>query len=315
MMGSSTYATCILLLILFTFTAGCEPTHVPDSSVAEQRNRTIEDDLGRTLQMPDTIARVVTLAPNLTEIVFAAGAGHTVVGVGRPDDYPAAVDTLPRYSVYPVDFEAVAALRPDLAFAAEQVNSRRDADMLSTLGIPTYFMASSTLNDILDGILTAGELLGTSEAAAHAVDSLRSRKHTLAEVTSEVARRPLTLFLISDETLFSFGRESYMHELIELAGGRSATGELDMTAPILSEEFVLSIEPEIIIGPWGDDYDASRLLELHPTWDVIPAVENGRVYGVEASIVERPGPRLIEGAWAMARRIHPDLFEDGAQND
>jgi iron complex transport system substrate-binding protein len=265
--------------------------------------------------MQDTIARVVTLAPNLTEIVFAAGAGHTVVGVGRPDDYPTAVDTLPRYSVYPVDFEAVAALRPDLAFAAEQVNSRRDADMLSALGIPTYFMASSTLEDILDGILTAGELLGTSEVAAHAVDSLRSRKQALAEITFDVSERPLTLFLISDETLFSFGRESYMHELIELAGGRSATADLDATAPILSEEFVLSIKPEIIIGPWGDNYDASRLLEHHPTWNVIPAVKNGRVYGVEASIVERPGPRLIEGAWAMARKIHPGLFENGVKDD
>lgn len=309
MVGQQTYASCILIPILFVgglLIAACRPS-------GEHGLRVIEDDLGRTLHLQDTISRVVTLAPNLTEIVFAAGAGHSLVGVGRPDDFPPAVDMLPRYSVYPVDFEAVAALKPDLALASDQVNGLRDAETLAALDIPTYFIASSDLDEIFEGILSVGALLGTEPAAESSVDSLRQRMQALAERTSTISERPLTLFLISDETLFSFGRESYMHDLIELAGGRSATADIDADAPILSEEFVLSTRPDVIIGPWGDNYDAWGLLRNHPTWDVVPAVENGRVYSVDASLVERPGPRLIEGAWVMARKIHPELFENGVE--
>lgn len=271
-------------------------------------DRVVEDALARSVQLPDTLTRIVTLAPNLTEIVFAAGAGNTLVGAGRPDDYPSQIVTLPRYSTFPLDFEAVAALGPQLALASDQVNGLRDADMLASLGIPTYFLSSNSLDEILGSIEQVGQLLGTEEAAESTADSLRRRIATLRALTRGV-EPPLTLFLIGEEPLFSFGRESYMHELIALAGGRSATGKLDAEAPILSEEFVLSIGPEVIIGPWGDDYEASRLLELHPTWNVLPAIVDGRVYGVDPDIVERPGPRLVEGAWAMARKIHPDLFD------
>ncbi len=268
----------------------------------------VTDDLGRTVRLPDSVVRVVTLAPNLTEIVFAAGAGRKLAGVGRPDDFPPQIDTLPRYSTYPLDFEAVAALAPDLALASDQVNGLRDAEMLSSLGVPTYFLASNSLDEILESMVMVGKLLGTTDAAKRAADSLKQRVQALRSLTLD-AGRPLTLFLIGQETLFSFGSESYMHDLIQLAGGRSATGDLDAEAPILSEEFVLSIRPEVIIGPWGDDYEAAQLLEHHPTWNVLPAVANHRVYGVDPDIVERPGPRLVEGAWVMARKIHPNLFD------
>ena len=270
--------------------------------------RSVEDDLGRTIHLPDTIGRVVTLAPALTEIVFAAGAGHKIVGVGRPDDFPPQIDTLPRYNTYPLDFEAVASLDPDVALASDQVNGMRDAEALHSLDIPTYFLASNSLDEIFGGIEDVARLLGTERAGKRTADSLRQE---VTELRTRVrgAARPLTLVLIGQETLFSFGRESYMHELIELAGGRSATGDLDATAPVLSEEFVLSIKPDVIIGSWGEDFDAARLLDYHPTWNVLPAVENGRVYGVNPDLLERPGPRLVEGAWAMARRIHPDLFD------
>lgn len=282
-------------------TAGCAPP--------SDRGREVEDGLGRTVSLADSVSRVVTLAPSLTETIFAAGAGHKLVGVGRPDDYPSQIDSLPRYSTYPIDFEAVAALDPDLALASDQVNGVRDADMLESLGIPTYFFSSSSLDEILHGIEEMGRLLGTERAAEQTADSLRDRIAALKARTQTIENRPLTLFLIGQETLFSFGSESYMHDLIELAGGRSATGDVEAEAPILSEEFVLAMKPEVIIGPWGNDMEAARLLELHPTWSILPAVRNGRIYGVDPDIVQRPGPRLVQGAWAMARKLHPELFD------
>ena len=288
-----------LLVTVLAMSAGC--------SSRGNDKRVVEDGLGRTVHLPARPSRVVTLAPNVTEIVYAAGAGHMVVGAGLPDDFPPAVDTLPRYATYPLDFEAVAALAPDVAFASDQVNGLRDAETLAALGIPTYFLSSSSLGEIFADIERVGGLLETAEAAGKSVDSLRRRVDDLRNLTRE-AGRPSTLFLIGQETLFSFGSESYIHELIALAGGRSATADLNAVAPILSEEYVLSIQPEIIIGPWDEDYDAAELLRHHPTWSVVPAVADGRVHGVNADLVERPGPRLVEGAWAMARVIHPELF-------
>lgn len=248
-------------------------------------------------------------------MVFAAGAGEKLVGVGQPDDYPPQIDTLPRYSVYPVDFEAVVGLQPDLILASDQVNARRDAETFAELGIPTVFLASSNLDDVLEGILRIGGLLGTPKKAREAVDSLRLQLEDLRRRTDELTHRPLTLFLIGDDILYSFGRESYMHDLIEAAGGQSATASINSDAPVLSEEYVLATRPEVIIGPWGDDYDADRLIELHPTWEMLPAAKSNRIYGVQAALVERPGPRLVEGAWTMARKIHPQLVASDSTDE
>ena len=292
-----------ITLVIFLLWTGCRPAsdRPDDSSV-------IEDDLGREVSLERPIERVVTLAPSITEIVFTAGAGALVVGVGEIDNYPPTVRDLPRFSTYPVDFEAIAALEPDLALASDQVNNTRDAETLAALGIPTYFLASQKLEDVLAGIETVGDLLGTSEKAALAVDSLKEEIEELKERVRRVHNRPEVLFLIGMETPFSFGSESYMHDLIELAGGESVTGSIRSVAPVLSEEFVISRRPEVIMGPWGRDTDPAELLRYHPTWDILPAVRNGRVYGVEADLVERPGPRLVAGARAMARLLHPDLF-------
>ena len=128
------------------------------------------------------------------------------------------------------------------------------------------------------------------------------------QTTDRADERPLTLFLIDDKMLFAFGSESYMHALIDLAGGRSATAEIEAVRPVLNEEFVLTRKPEVIFGAFGEDYDPARLLEHHPTWDIGPAVRDGRIYGLNPDLLLRPTPRLLEGVRHMAQHLHPDLF-------
>lgn len=267
------------------------------------------DDLGRTVQLPRTVERVVSLAPNLTEIVFAAGAGHKVVGVTTVDNYPSAVQALPRFGALPLDIEAIVALEPDLILANDDINNPRDTETFEAVGLPTFFFSFQGLDDVSRSIRAVGSLLGTAAHAEAAADSLEAAIAALRARTGGVETRPNTLFLIGDETLYAFGSESYMHTLIELAGGHSTTGTLDTVRPVLSDEFVLTEKPDVIFGAFGASYDPARLLAHHPTWDIVPAIQTGRVYSLDPDLVLRATPRLLDAAQLMARRLHPDLFE------
>lgn len=293
------HRSALLLLLLLCTACGSSP---------ETSDTAVSDDLDRTVSLDRPIERVVSLAPNVTELVYAAGAGSSLVAVTSADDYPPAVDSLPQVSAMPVDFEAVTAHEPDLILATDQINAPGDTDTFEALDLPIYFFSFASLDDILDGIRTAGRLLGTEAAAADSAEALRQQMEALQAQTDSIPdkERPRVLVLVGDETLYSFGSGSYVHTLVELAGGRSITANLDTQAPTLSEEYVLTEKPDVIIGAWGDDYDPARLLELHPTWDVVPAVRDGRVYSLPPELLVRPAPRVIEGARRMAHLLHPN---------
>lgn len=305
-------ASAVLLLLAAALAvAGCA-SDPAGTARPPQRDTTLTDALGRRVALSLPARRAVTLAPNLTEIVFAAGAGRRLAGVTTADDFPPeAVDTLSTVQAYPqVDFEAVAALRPDLVLATDQVNAPRDAATLKTAGAPTYFFSFSALGDIPAAVERAGLLLGTPGRATRTADSLRRLARRVEERTTRAientsAGRPLVLFLIGDETLYTFAKGSYVHEMIRIAGGRSATAELSTNAP-LSEAFVLEKQPDVIVGAFGKDYDPTKLARLHPSWrDVVPALENERVYSVKPPLFLRPGPRVFEGLQRLARLLHP----------
>lgn len=308
------------LLLLAFLSSGCaddasEEQHsgvAPDSAAAD--SGAFIDALERRVALTRPVRRVVTLAPNLTEIVYAAGAGHALVGVTTADDYPPAIRSLPRVGTLPIDFEAVTALEPDLVLATDQVNAPRDAETFDALGLPLYFFSFPTLQSVFDGVRRTGALLGTRPAATRAADSLAAAADRLRARTRVAEERPLVLFLIGDDTLYAFGKDSYIHTLIAIAGGRSLTADLDASAPVLSDEFVLEEKPDVIIGAFGADYDPATLRALHPSWDVVPAVQSGRVYSLPPDLVLRPGPRLVEGARRMAQVLHPALFADEREN-
>lgn len=295
------FAAVLTALLLLS---GCGGVH-DERAVQPADSLTFVDDAQRTVVLDAPARRIVPLAPNLTEIAFAAGAGDRVVGVGTSDDYPAAVDTLPHISTLPVDFEEVATLRPDLILATDQINSPRDAETFDALGIPTAFFSFRSVPDIFAAVGDVGRLAGTPVRAQRAADSLRQAYAQLQERTRALPDRPRLLFLIGDETLYAFGRDSYVQDLIDAAGGESLTASIDRQAPVLSEEFVLEEQPDVIVGAWGEQYDTGRLADLHPGWQAVPALRNGRVHSVDPDLFLRPGPRVVEGAHRLAALLHP----------
>lgn len=284
-----------LLLLILT---GCL------SSARDQLS--VTDDLDRTIYVPPRIERVAPLAPNITELLFAAGAGSKVAGVSTVDDFPAAVDSLPRYGLIPTDFEAIVALDVDLILASEQVNSPQDADIFAAVGIPVYFVAVNTLGDVTRVIRDLGDLLGTSEFAHERATQLEDSLSLLRTLTSDLTTKPDVLFLINPVTLYGFGQGSYIHDMVDLAGGHSITQHLSIRFPLLTDEFVLAAGPEVIAGAFGLQFENPHLLLHHPTWDILPAVQQDRIYGLNPDLYLRPGPRLVKGTWELARVLQPD---------
>lgn len=273
---------------------------------------TATDDLGRSVRFAYPPARVLSLAPNLTEIVWAVGAGERVVGVSPSDDFPPEVAALPRFSTFPLAAEAALALEPDLLLATDQVNEPADAERLQSLGVPTFFFSFARLNDVPRAMRTAGRLLGADGDAP-----ARAFERRVAAVQARVAgaRRLGALLLVGDRTPFAFGRDSYASELVRAAGGRPVTDAFAGQAAVPSEEFVLEAAPEVVVVLAGDDYDPARLVEHHPAWASLPAVRDGRVHGLDPDLVSRPGPRLAEGLERLAALLHPDLFPAEAASE
>jgi iron complex transport system substrate-binding protein len=291
-----------LLPFLILLVAGCAPAE----REAPSGLRTVTDQLGREIAVPEVPLRVLSLAPSLTETLFAAGAGDRLVAVSQSDDYPPGIERLPRFGTFPLDFEAVVALRPDLVLATDQVNPPGDADRLAAAGIPTHFFRFERLADIPAALRTTGALMGTQATAESEADSLDARLDDFHRAASALERRPLTLLLIGDQTLYAFGGDSYTTEMISLAGGESATAGFTGQAVTLSDEWVLRTAPEVILMSSDQPYPAERLLELHPTWRHVPAIRDRRVHAVPADWVLRPGPRVVEGIEVMRRAIHPE---------
>jgi iron complex transport system substrate-binding protein len=288
-------APCALLLL---FAMGCEGNTAITASPSSDTTAT--DALGRSVSFPHPPARVLSLAPNLTEIVYAVGAGSRLAGASQADTYPPEAAALPRFSTFPLDHERLVALEPDLLLATDQINAPSDVAPFEDLGIYAYFFSFRRVADVPSALRTAGALLGTDgEAAARRfesrVDSVRRAVGT--------EERPRSLLLVSDDVPYAFGRDSYASEAVRIAGGENLTDVFEGQVATLSDEWVLESAPEVIVV-LVEPYDPARLLERHPTWGALPAVRDGRVYGLHPDLVSRPGPRLADGIARLSTLLH-----------
>jgi iron complex transport system substrate-binding protein len=291
----------VTLLVLALLAGACDGDRNAGAGVPGP----VSDDLGRAVELTAAPQRVIPLAPNLTELLFAVGAGERVIAVSAVDDYPRGVETLPRLGTLPVDLERVVALAPDLLLANSAVNRTEEPDRLATLGLPTYFFSFERVADVPRALRTLGELLLVATSADSAAHAFEARIGALRAWSTALSHRPRTLLLIGDQPLHAFGGASYTQELIRLAGGESITAHFSGEGVTLSSEFVLEAAPAVIVGAWGDEYDPARLVSLHPSWREVPAVAGGRIYSLDPDLLVRAGPRLAEGAERLATLLHP----------
>ncbi len=270
---------------------------------------TFTDALGRKVDLPDSPRRIVSLAPHLTEILFAIGAGDQVVGVTSFCDYPEAARRVPRIGGFSdPSIERVLAARPDVVIATLVGNRRESVEELIRLGLPVYVSGAEAIGEIPREVRRIGAAAGRAEGAESAA---RRMEGALAEIARRTAgrRRVAVYYQLWDQPLMTVSDGSFIHDAIRLAGGRNVFAGLSVANPRVSLEAVVAAKPEVMVLS-GMGKEGAGLASRWSRFTMIPAVAAGRIHIMNSDLLHRPGPRVIEGVEQLARWIHPDAFSE-----
>ena len=261
------------------------------------------------MELPEDPRRIVALAPSVAEMVFILGRGDRLVAATQYSNHPPEARELPRVGSYArLDVERVAAFRPDLCLAIKDGNPRHQIDRIRSFGVPIYAVNPRSLEGIMEALQGLGRVLHAEAEAASIVGEMRRRIAAVRRRVARAGHRPRVFFQIDASPIVSAGTDTFIHELIETAGGINLT-DGPVPYPRLSWEEVLSLAPEVaIVTSMAGGLSEEALLARWRRWPQIPAVSTGRVHVVDADLFDRPTPRLLDGLDALARRIHPELY-------
>ena len=288
------------------------------ASAADWEPVTITDDLGVTVTIDKYPERIVSLSPANTEILFALGLGDRIVGVTEYCTYPEAAlskDKIGGFST--INTEKIAVLNPDLLVAADG-NSEETIAHLRELGYTIITVNADTIDTTLADIRLIGKAAGVDSAAEELVSSMQADLAEIAEKTKG-AEKPTILHCMWTDPLWVSGSGTFQDEMISAAGGVNAAAAEGGWVALTMEKF-LTMNPDIIVVDSGDGMgvgtdDALKNFFLKDSrMQSLSAVQNERVYVVNADIIDRGGPRIVEGVEALAEIAHPDIFGEYGGN-
>ena len=266
-----------------------------------------EDTLGRKITLEGQPQRIVSLAPSITEILYYLGLGDRVVGVTQFSYYPPEATLKPKVGSYvDVNVEKILTLSPDLVIGTKDGNEAEKVYLLEEAGIDVFIINPRNVRQAVETVATVGHLCGISEKGA--VLSLQLSKRVddiIAKIRGR--KKPLVFLQINLKPIMTVNRNTYINDLIELAGGENIAKDEPITYPRISLEEVIQRKAEvIIITSMERDGQFEEAKVEWQRWTTIPAVKNGRVHLVNSDIIDRPSPRVVEGLEALARVLHPE---------
>lgn len=294
----------LALGLILLICAACQSNRpAPDGPIT----RAITDDAGRRVLLPVPVRRVISLAPNLTEIVFAIGAGDRLVGRTSYCDFPAEAQTVAEVGdTRTPNLERIIALQPQVVLVSTASQLEVFTQQLQNQNIAVFVTDPQDLEGVFRSIDQIGQIVGHQQQADFLLKTLRDRTRAVEEAVRD--KPPVRVFFqVSAEPLIAPGRDAFVTDLIRRAGATSVTGDVPEAWPRYSNETALAAKPEAIVLPTGGSMGAanSRVAEaLRQS----PAVIDGRVYRINDDHLVRPGPRAVEGLEAMARAFHSGAF-------
>ena len=262
----------------------------------------VVDDAGTTLRLARPAQRIVSLAPHLTETLFAAGAGGRVVGTVEYSNFPPAAANIARVGGYSqIDLERVVALKPDLVIAWQSGNAAAHLDRLRALGLPVYLSQPDRIEDVASEIERFGVLAGSTAMAARGAADFRER---LDQLQRRYSRRPpvRTFYQIWKQPLMTVGGKQIISDVIHLCGGENVFARLETMAPTVTVEAVIAANPEAIVAS-GMGESRPEWLDDWQRWTSLTAVARGNLFFVPPDLIQRHTPRLLDGAEELCRQL------------
>lgn len=289
------------LLMLGAFTAcsqrksGAE--NVPTSSFV--------DGLGREVRISYPPKRIVSLAPSVTEMLFALGLEDQIVGVTSYCDFPEQAKQKEKLGdTLNPNLERLIALKPDLVVITTASQLERLSEQLGKQNIPVYVVNTNFVRGIPMSIYGLGIVTGTTARAKKIQDEMFQRIQAVEERVKDLPK-PKVLYVLQTAPLITAGRDSFITDLIRLAGGESISGNESADYPQLSRETAIARQPEMIVAPASHGTELVREEDLLRDFAVTPAVKNRRIVRINPDLVDRPGPRIVDGLEQLAEGLHP----------
>ncbi len=260
------------------------------------------DDSGRSVVLARPAERIISLAPNMTELLFAAGAGERVVGAVDFSNYPEAARRIPRVGDSALlDLERIVSLKPDLILVWQAGNAQRQLDKLLHLGIPVFYSDPRRLSDIARAIKQFGRLAGTGQVALPIARAFMARTAKLRERYAGLA--PVSVFYqIWDKPLMTVNGDHLISDVIALCGGRNVFAGLKALVPTISVEAALAADAEAIGGVTAEAGQPGNL-DSWKAWPRLKAVARGNLFVIHSDLISRSTPRVLEGAQQMCEQL------------
>lgn len=273
--------------------------------MAHVSSRAFVDDTGRRVYLAKAPSRIISLAPSVTEMLFAIGAGTQVVGVTQFCDFPAEATQKAKVGYANPNLESLVALEPDLIVAPQEFLKPDLIGKLEQLKIPVFILADRTVEDVFAHIQTLGRMLDRStEATALGMDLRQHIARVKARTQSAAPVR--VLYVLNSEPLITVGPGSFIDQLIGLAGGVNVAAKSATAYPRLSMEVVLQENPDILIFPTGEAEGISESeQQAWRKWSTLAAVKRNNLRQIPADLLNRPGPRIGIALELLADLLHP----------
>ena len=281
------------------------------SSLEPPAFREVIDETGRTVRIRQPVRRIVSLAPNLTETIYALGLQDRLVGDTDYCDYPPDAKKKTRVGggINP-SLEVIALLHPDLVLATKSFNRLETTESLDKLGIASYATDPHTIADILSSIRTLADILGVSEAGASVADEMQRRLDDLQHLLGDLPPKRV-LFAVWTQPLISTGQHTFLADALRYAGAVSIVNS-SQDWPQVNLEEVAKLQPDFLVFAESQPGDASREVEklaTLPGWKIVHAIRDRRC-AVISDTVNRPAPRIVSAIEELARQLHPEAFAE-----
>lgn len=294
------YSRFVYILFFVLFMIACTDSNKQESI---NTNSVLIDDLGNKFELTEPPKRIITLAPNLTEMIYALNQEDRLVGNTLYCNYPKEAEEITKVGdMLTMNYEVILSLKPDLVFITVEGNTKDNYDRLKEFGINVFVSNPRNYNDIKQTFLQFGKIFDVYESA----DSItKAWDKQLSEISLQIGnKKKSALFLAAITPIMAAGRTTFINEFIEICGLENIVKESKINYPVFSREEIIKVDPDYIIYASKEELSKKYLTDIYAEWENLSAVKNDNIIFVDPDLFYRPGPRFAEAVKTLYTKIN-----------